>query len=151
MNDNKFIEVHSQKLLKVLNGNKCIGLLKKVVLCKDGKPLYLFSSKADVADIVAKFEMENGTDNVSIDNSEVWKDYSESFFDGKQKVYCVTNYRAVNRIIESGLGIYLIGTFWNAERKKRVFVFVFNDEIFKINQEEKENSRQAYAAKHKDD
>ncbi|MCI1966583.1 MAG: hypothetical protein LKJ17_10705 [Oscillospiraceae bacterium] len=147
----KLIPVHSQKLLKVLNDNKCIGLLKKVVVCKDGKPLYLFSPKIDVADIVTKFETEYGQDNIALDNKEVWENYSEQFFNKGQKLYSVTNYNAVNRIIENGYGIYLIGTYWNAKRKKKIYVFVYNNEIIKINEDQKEKSRKEYAEKHKDD
>mgnify|MGYP001000671001 CR=1 FL=1 len=126
------VKVYSQELLRTLNDNKCMGELKDVVFDKEKNQfVYLFAETEEVAEIIMSFEKEFGKDE-----------------ELSNQVYYVSNYEALNQIIDMGYGNMLIDTFWNQKRNKRVFVFRYDIRIEEINDKIKEHARNEYSRKH---
>lgn len=134
MNENRkygLVRVYNQELLKLLNQNHCIAELKDVIFDKEkNRYAYLFAETEEVAELIVRFEKENGSQEPT------------------DRLYHVNNYKSVEEIIDAGFGNMLVGTYWDAKKKKRIYVFRYNKRIEEINEYVKEQARIGYANKH---
>lgn len=155
-NKEKLISVHSLKLLKALEQNRCMGLLHKMKLGNeviDGVryPVYFFYAKPDVMDIKQKFENQYGKDSAKLDDPKEWIGYKESNIeDNNVKTVTTNNYYCIARLFDEGYANQLIAVS-KSKYGQRIFVFAYNSEIERIKHDMKEKARQIYAEKHKDD
>jgi len=147
----KYIDVKSLMLLKEIAKANCLGLF--IGINKDMKseaeyPQYRFANKPDISAVVDNFIKEHGIDDRSLDG-DIWNDFDrEKFWDcDKNKTIFTRNYSIVSKIIEAGYGANLVSVERDFSNRKKLFIFIKNDEILKIKIEQDKISRDNWLAK----